>query len=138
MTVEFDATLWLAGVDADSIVLLSRRGWSGPEVAEALATCPGNEGLGKLLRYARERLEKKSREDPSWPTLTCRVDGAAAVAWLERNRPEVAQQDVRRHSRGTAVHGLAERHARAADPLAIVLLGMAVLLAGAPKAAPLT
>jgi hypothetical protein len=92
MTVEFDATPWLAGADADSIVLLSRRGWSGPEVAEALATRPGNEGLGELLRYARERLEKESREDPSWPTFTCRVDGAAAVAWLERNRPGVARR----------------------------------------------
>ena len=92
MTVEFDATPWLAGADADSIVLLSRRRWSGPEVAEALATRPGNEGLGELLRYARERLEKESTEDPSWPSFTCRVDGAAAVAWLERNRPEVARQ----------------------------------------------
>ena len=92
MTVEFDATLWLAEADADSIVLLSRRGWSDPAVADALATRTGNEGLGKLLRYARERLEKESREDPSWPTFTCRVDAAAAVAWLERNRPEIARQ----------------------------------------------
>ena len=92
MTVEFDATPWLAGADADGIVLLSRRGWSGPEVAETLATRPGNERLGELLRYARERLEKESREDPSWPTFTCRADGAAAVAWLERNRPEVARR----------------------------------------------
>src|SRR3954447_441449 len=85
MTVEFDATPWLAGADADGIVLLSRQGWSGPEVAEALATRPGNEELG-------ERLEKESREDPSWPTFTCRIDGAAAVARLERNRPEVARR----------------------------------------------
>ena len=64
MTVEFDATPWLAGADADGIVLLSRRGWSGPEVAEALATRPGNEGLGELLRYARERLEKEIEGGP--------------------------------------------------------------------------
>src|SRR5689334_20629583 len=92
MTVECDATPWLAGADADSIVPPSRRGWSGPEVAEALATRPGDEGPGELLRHARERLEKESREDPSWPTFTCRVDGAAAVARLERNRPEVARR----------------------------------------------
>ena len=32
------------------------------------------------------------------------------------------------------MHGLADRHARAAEPLVIVLLGTAVLLAGAPPA----
>jgi hypothetical protein len=92
LTVEFDATPWLEEADADSIVLLSRQDWSGPAAADALETRPGNERLRELLRYARERLEKESREDPSWPTFTCRLDGTAAIAWLERNRPEIAQQ----------------------------------------------
>ena len=95
LTVEFDATPWLEEADADSIVLLSQQDWSDPIVADVLETRPGNERLHELLRYARERLEKESREDPSWPTFTCHLDGAAATAWLERNRPEVAQQ-VRR------------------------------------------
>lgn len=92
LTVDFDATPWLEEADADSVVLLSRRDWSGPEVANALETRPGNENLCELLRYARERLEKESREDPAWPTFTCRLDGTAALAWLERHRPELVQQ----------------------------------------------
>lgn len=92
MTVEFDVTPWLERTGADIIVSLARQGWSGPDPADALETRPGNEKLHELLRYARERLEEESREDPSWPTFTCRVDGAAALTWLEQNRPEVARQ----------------------------------------------
>ena len=92
LTVEFDVTPWLQETEAQSIVLLARQGWSGPAVAEALAARPENEGLRKLLRYARERLEKESREDPSWPTFSCHLDGTAALAWLEQNRPDIAEQ----------------------------------------------
>ena len=92
MTVEFDATPWFEEADADSVVLLARQDWSGPEVADALGTRPGYEGLGALLRYARDRLEKETREDPSWPTFACRVDRPDALAWLGRNRPEVAER----------------------------------------------
>ena len=44
--------------------------------------------------YCHRRMCQRAAgaEDPSWPTLTCRVDGAAAVAWLERHRPGVARQ----------------------------------------------
>jgi hypothetical protein len=89
-TVEFDVTPWLEEMDAETVALFAQQGWSGPDPADALETRPGNEKLHELLRYARERLEKESREDPSWPTFTCRVDGAAALAWLEQNRPDVA------------------------------------------------
>jgi hypothetical protein len=91
MTVEFDATPWFEEADADSIVLLAQQDWSGPSVADALGTRPGHEGLGELLRYARERLGEETREDPSWPTFACRVDRSDALAWLGRNRPDVAR-----------------------------------------------
>ena len=90
VTVEFDATPWFEEADADSVLLLARQDWSGPDVADALGTRPGYEELGELLRYARERLGAETREDPSWPTYTCRVDRSDATAWLGRNRPEVA------------------------------------------------
>ena len=92
LTAEFDATPWLEAADAASIVLLAGQGWAGQEPADAVERRPGNERLGEVLRYARERLEKESREDPAWPTFICRLDGAAALAWLERHRPEVARQ----------------------------------------------
>ncbi|MNW16696.1 hypothetical protein D3C71_2156300 [compost metagenome] len=44
------------------------------------------------MRYARDRLEPESREDPSWPTFECRVDSAEAIAWLGRNRSEIAAE----------------------------------------------
>jgi hypothetical protein len=90
MSVEFDATPWFEEADADSVVLLARQDWTGPGVAEVLGTRPGYEGLGELLRYARERLGVETREDPSWPTFACRVDRSDATTWLARNRPELA------------------------------------------------
>jgi hypothetical protein len=90
MAVEFDATPWFQEVDAESIVLLAGQNWSAPWVADALEARPGYEGLHQLLRYARDRLGEETKEDPSWPSFECRVNGPDAVAWLERNRPEIA------------------------------------------------
>jgi hypothetical protein len=90
MRVEFDATPWFREIDPRSIVLLAARGWSSPWVADALETRPGYESLRALMQYARDRLENESREDPTWPTFECRVNGTDALAWLERHRADVA------------------------------------------------
>lgn len=92
MRVEFDATPWFEVADARLIILLAGKDWSVPWVADGLEARPGYEALHELIRYARERLEPETREDPSWATFECRVDGAAATAWLNRHRPDIAAQ----------------------------------------------
>lgn len=42
-----------------------------------------------LVEYAAKRLQFESLEDPTWETFECVVDGPEAVAWLEKNRPDV-------------------------------------------------
>ena len=73
-----------------SIIDLAERGWSSEWVAEALEGRAGYERLHDLVRYAAERLERESLEDPAWHTFECIIDGPGAVAWLETNRPEIA------------------------------------------------
>lgn len=90
MQAEFDATPWFEDADSRAIILLAKQGWSASWVADALEARSGYEALHELVRYARERLEMESREDPSWPTFECRVDGAEAIAWLEQNRSDIA------------------------------------------------
>ena len=92
MQIEFDATPWFEEADPGAILLLAKQGWSTPWVADALERRPGYQELGELMRYARDRLEPESREDPSWPTFECRVDSAEAIAWLGRNRSEIAAE----------------------------------------------
>ena len=92
MRAEFDATPWFEEADPSTILLLAKGGWSAPWVADAPELRPGYEALGELIRYARDRLEPESREDPSWPTFECRIDSAEATAWLDRNRSEVAAE----------------------------------------------
>jgi len=53
-------------------------------VADALEGRAGYERLHDLLRYAADRLETESIEDPTWNTFECVVDGQQAF------RPEVA------------------------------------------------
>jgi hypothetical protein len=88
--VEFDATPWFQEADADTIVLLARQDWSAPWVADALETRAGYEDVGAVIRHARDRLAEETREDPSFLSFECRVNGSDALAWLEQNRPEVA------------------------------------------------
>jgi hypothetical protein len=45
--------------------------------------------LHDLVEYAAKRLQPESLEDPTWETFECVVDGPDAVAWLEKNRPDV-------------------------------------------------
>jgi hypothetical protein len=97
MQVEFDATPWFETADARTIVLLSRKNWSVPWVADGLEARPGYEALHELIRYARDRLEMETREDPSWATFECRVDGNGATAWLDRHRPDIAAE-IRRYA----------------------------------------
>ncbi|HEY5795743.1 MAG TPA: hypothetical protein VIU82_12070 [Bosea sp. (in: a-proteobacteria)] len=92
MRVEFDATPWFATADVRTILLLAGKDWSVPWVADGLEARPGYEALRELIRYARDRLEMETREDPSWPTFACRVDAAGATAWLNRHRPDIAAQ----------------------------------------------
>ena len=91
-SVTFDATPWFEEIDAESIVRLARRNWLSPWVADALESRTGYEPLRELLQYARDKLQRESREDPSWSNFECRVDGAQALAWLAENRPEVAKR----------------------------------------------
>jgi hypothetical protein len=88
--VEFDATPWFEVADERTIALLAEHDWQGTWVADALERAPGYEALHELMAYARDQLEKESREDPSWLTFQCRIDAAAALAWLGENRPRLA------------------------------------------------
>src|SRR6266699_2364746 len=61
---EFDASPWFSEAGAASIIDLAQRGWASTAIAESL-------------------------EDPTWETFECIVDGPEALAWLEKNRPDV-------------------------------------------------
>jgi hypothetical protein len=87
--LEFDATPWFSEADAPSIIDLAQRGWASNAIAEALERRQGYEGLHEFFEYAAKRLQPESLEDPTWDTFECVVDGPEAVAWLEKNRPEV-------------------------------------------------
>ena len=87
--IEFDATPWFSEADAPSIVDLAQRGWSSTAIADSLERRRGYERLHDLVEYAAERLQPESLEDPSWETFECIVDGPEALAWLEKNRPDV-------------------------------------------------
>ena len=82
--LEFDATPSFNEADAESVVELAQRVWSRVWVADALEGRAGYESLHDLLRYAADRLETESIEDPTWNTFECVVDGQQAF------RPEVA------------------------------------------------
>lgn len=90
--VEFDATPWFEQADAETIVLLARRGWRSPWVADALESQAGYGKLHSLLQYARELAERESEEDPSWSSFECLVTDADALAWLAQHRPDVAKR----------------------------------------------
>ena len=87
--IEFDATPWFSGADAPSIIDLARRGWASTAIADSLERRRGYERLHDLVEYAAKRLQSESLEDPTWETFECVVDGPEAVAWLEKNRPNV-------------------------------------------------
>jgi hypothetical protein len=87
--LEFDATPWFSEADAPSIIDLARREWTSPAIAESLERRQGYERLHNLMEYAAKRLQGESLEDPTWETFECIVDGPEALAWLEKNRPEV-------------------------------------------------
>ncbi|RTE89982.1 MULTISPECIES: hypothetical protein [Bradyrhizobium] len=90
LCLEFDATPWFSAADAPSIVELARQGWSSAAIAESLEGRPGYARLHDLVEYAAQRLQSESLEDPTWETFECVVDGSEAMAWLEKNRPDVA------------------------------------------------
>jgi hypothetical protein len=87
---EFDASPWFSDADATSIIDLAQRGWASTAIAESLEGRRGYERLHELVAYAAERLQPESLEDPTWETFECIVDGPEALAWLEKNRPDVA------------------------------------------------
>jgi hypothetical protein len=87
--IEFDATTWFNEADAPSIIDLAQRGWVSTAIAESLERRRGYERLHDLVEYAAQRLQPESLEDPTWETFECVVDGPDAVAWLEKNRPEI-------------------------------------------------
>jgi hypothetical protein len=88
--LEFDATPWFSEADVPSIIDLAQRGWASTAIADSLERRRGYEGLHELVEYAAKRLQPDSLEDPAWETFECVVDAPQAVAWLERNRPDVA------------------------------------------------
>lgn len=83
--IEFDATPWFSEANAPSI----QRGWASTAIADSLESRRGYERLHDLVEYAAKRLQPESLEDPTWETFECVVDGPEAVAWLEKNRPDV-------------------------------------------------
>ncbi|RZM99331.1 hypothetical protein CWO91_36070 [Bradyrhizobium genosp. SA-3] len=87
--IEFDATPWFNEADAPSIIDLAQRGWASTAIADSLEGRRGYERLHDLVEYAAKRLQSESLEDPTWETFECVVDGPEAVAWLEKNRPDV-------------------------------------------------
>ena len=91
--LEFDATPWFSEADAPSIVDLAQRGWSSTAIADSLERRRGYERLHDLVAYAAERLQPESLEDPTWETFECVVDGPDALAWLEKNRPDVVAEN---------------------------------------------
>jgi hypothetical protein len=88
--LEFDATPWFSEADAPSIIDLARHEWTSAAIAESLERRRGYERLHDLIEYAAKRLQAESLEDLSWNTFECIVDGPEAIAWLEKNRPDVA------------------------------------------------
>ncbi|MEH2528438.1 hypothetical protein V1288_006347 [Bradyrhizobium sp. AZCC 2176] len=89
LCLEFDATPWFSEANAPSIIDLAQKGWTSAAIAEALERRPGYAHLHDLVEYAAKRLQAESLEDPTWSTFECIVDGSEAVAWLEKNRPDV-------------------------------------------------
>jgi hypothetical protein len=89
LCVEFDATPWFSEAGAPSIVDLAQRGWASTAIAESVEHRRGYERVHDLVEYAAKRLQLESLEDPTWETFECIVDGSEAVAWLEKNRPDV-------------------------------------------------
>ena len=88
--LEFDATPWFSEADVPSIVDLAQRGWASTAIADALERRRGYEGLHDLVEHAAKRLQSDSLEDPALETFECVVDAPEAVAWLDKNRPDVA------------------------------------------------
>src|ERR1700751_302847 len=96
--VELDATPWFREADDPSIIDLAHRGWASTTIADSLERRRGYEGLHDLVEYAAKRLQPDSLEDPAWETFECVVDAPEAVAWPEKNRPDVAAR-IPIHSR---------------------------------------
>jgi hypothetical protein len=90
LSLEFDATPWFKEADAESILNLVQQGWSGTRIADSLENRPGYERLHQLIAYAASRLGTESIEDPTWETFGCSIARSEALAWLDKNRPDVA------------------------------------------------
>jgi hypothetical protein len=86
--IEFDATPWFSEAGVPSIIDLAQRGWASRAIADSLEGRRGYERLHDLVEYAAKRPQSESLEDPT-ETFQCIVDGPEAVAWLEKNRPEI-------------------------------------------------
>ena len=67
-------------------------------IAESLERRLGYEGLHDLIEYAAKRLQPESPKDLTWNTFERIVDGPEAMAWLEKNRPDVMAR-IRSQSR---------------------------------------
>jgi hypothetical protein len=67
----------------------AQRGWSSAAIAETLERRQGYEHLHDLIEYAAKRLQPESLEDLTSNTFECIVDQPEAIAWLEKNRPDV-------------------------------------------------
>src|SRR5882724_1946112 len=81
----------------------AQRGWSSAAIAESLERRQGYERLHDLIEYAAKRLQPESLEDLTWNTFECIVDQPEAIAWLEKNRPDVAACAPRPMKMGTIV-----------------------------------
>ncbi|GJG86459.1 hypothetical protein tb265_16400 [Gemmatimonadetes bacterium T265] len=76
-----DVTAWLAGATARELAALVRAAWTGDEAEEVAAALSDDDPeVADVLRHAR-------RTDAG---VVVEIDGTAAVAWLARHRPAVA------------------------------------------------
>ena len=78
-------------------------------IADALESRPGYEGLHELIRYALNRLQVESLEDPTWSTFECVVNGSEAMSWLRDNRPDVASM-IHADAAAPAIENTSEGH----------------------------
>ena len=76
-----DVSAWLAGATVREVEALVRSGWSGAPAEEVAATLADDDPeVADVVRHAR-----RAESD-----LIVEIDGAGALAWLARHRPEIA------------------------------------------------
>ena len=89
--VEFDAADWFEQASDQEIVELVNCGWGGDYPADAVAEflSDADLGLSKLFDYLHAIANDPSKKDCNG--FECHIDPDKAAAWLNANRPQLAQ-----------------------------------------------